>query len=480
MGGKVWSAEEEKYFWEHVIPYSTKRVGTDRSAHREKDWTALAAQMQQSLGVDARRAYSAIALCKSGDTSRRAHSLLSSACPRASSDGCTVEHYFKNAVQKKFSPNAVTYVNRYLKKGEQHNHMKIVNAGNKPPITTTTSRSSRPRSRKKSRTALSSSHADSSTESTPPPCLPNSSADEASNPSCTGSTSATSSAFQAPLFVEQHPPEAALTSQRLAPLSSGRRMPSVLPPLHSITQIPWRFDFQNPLSTFDPDNGPHVGQHQRQQWTSPWTHASHSSDAMARHDFGYDSLPYHFAPVHGNHHAAHIDHTASTARYNYRSRAAEDTVGDTVLPSIQQASESLGIPAAHLTWTSPDDGLPHAESTTSEGAASTDLGIEQDAHHLLNATPPTSPSRAAEMLAPGAAAPTPLLYYAVAEPRAHTPRAPGPFVSPYALPPVQPLLPCSVFDTGSYYPRAQPCPPYPAYWHAPQHRPHVQYDQQPH
>ncbi|KAK2067909.1 hypothetical protein P8C59_001608 [Phyllachora maydis] len=394
MGGKVWSAEEEKYFWEHVIPYSTKRVGTDRSAHREKDWTALAAQMQQSLGVDARRAYSAIAL---------------------------FEHYFKNAVQKKFSPNAVTYVNRYLKKGEQHNHMKIVNAGNKPPITTTTSRSSRPRSRKKSRTALSSSHADSSTESTPPPCLPN-----------------------------------------------------------SITQIPWRFDFQNPLSTFDPDNGPHVGQHQRQQWTSPWTHASHSSDAMARHDFGYDSLPYHFAPVHGNHHAAHIDHTASTARYNYRSRAAEDTVGDTVLPSIQQASESLGIPAAHLTWTSPDDGLPHAESTTSEGAASTDLGIEQDAHHLLNATPPTSPSRAAEMLAPGAAAPTPLLYYAVAEPRAHTPRAPGPFVSPYALPPVQPLLPCSVFDTGSYYPRAQPCPPYPAYWHAPQHRPHVQYDQQPH
>ncbi|KAJ2974018.1 hypothetical protein NUW58_g8795 [Xylaria curta] len=62
MGGKVWTDAEERYFWRVTISQSPKRVGFDL-ANMEKSWDQLARDLQDAMGIDARRNYSGTMLC---------------------------------------------------------------------------------------------------------------------------------------------------------------------------------------------------------------------------------------------------------------------------------------------------------------------------------------------------------------------------------------------------------------------------------
>ena len=61
MAGKVWSAEEEAYFWLHVIPFSRHRRGAD-IMNPELSFQQLGERMQAALGQKARRQYTALCL----------------------------------------------------------------------------------------------------------------------------------------------------------------------------------------------------------------------------------------------------------------------------------------------------------------------------------------------------------------------------------------------------------------------------------
>ncbi|KAK6065475.1 hypothetical protein SCUP234_02445 [Seiridium cupressi] len=57
MGGRIWSDQEERYFWRVAIARSIKRVGADVIFRKQKSWPELATRMQAALGKDARREY---------------------------------------------------------------------------------------------------------------------------------------------------------------------------------------------------------------------------------------------------------------------------------------------------------------------------------------------------------------------------------------------------------------------------------------
>ncbi|KAL2179046.1 uncharacterized protein P884DRAFT_276130 [Thermothelomyces heterothallicus CBS 202.75] len=92
MGGKVWSREEEEYFWLRLIPHSPKRLGDDIFFNEEKDWGWVGEMMTQYMGNRARRKYTQL---------------------------CVFEHYFLNASLSRFSPNVGNLCARYWRH-EQH------------------------------------------------------------------------------------------------------------------------------------------------------------------------------------------------------------------------------------------------------------------------------------------------------------------------------------------------------------------------
>ncbi|KAH6652110.1 hypothetical protein BKA67DRAFT_660880 [Truncatella angustata] len=95
MGGKIWSSQEERYFWRTVMSTSTKRSGISRIKD-EKSWVILARDMQHTLGAAARRHYTGNML---------------------------FEHYYQNIRTKKVSPHAGRYVCEYLiKAGSNRDH----------------------------------------------------------------------------------------------------------------------------------------------------------------------------------------------------------------------------------------------------------------------------------------------------------------------------------------------------------------------
>jgi hypothetical protein len=62
MGGKVWTLEEERYFWKVVVPSSAKRKGIHLS-NPEQKWSDLATKMQHDMGDKAKRTYTPLMLC---------------------------------------------------------------------------------------------------------------------------------------------------------------------------------------------------------------------------------------------------------------------------------------------------------------------------------------------------------------------------------------------------------------------------------
>jgi hypothetical protein len=60
MGGKTWSSEEEKYFWEVIVPQSQQAV---RPGDRLHSWDTLASMMQEAMGEPRRRDYTRTMLC---------------------------------------------------------------------------------------------------------------------------------------------------------------------------------------------------------------------------------------------------------------------------------------------------------------------------------------------------------------------------------------------------------------------------------
>ncbi|KAM7221115.1 hypothetical protein V8F06_003500 [Rhypophila decipiens] len=86
MGGKVWSVEEERCFWTQIISRSQKRVGVDK-ANAQKSWDDLAKDMKEIMGPQGRRDYTPLGL---------------------------FEHFFQNAVKKRFSPHAGRFAREYI------------------------------------------------------------------------------------------------------------------------------------------------------------------------------------------------------------------------------------------------------------------------------------------------------------------------------------------------------------------------------
>ncbi len=66
MGGKIWGAEEERYFWKVIVPMSVKSQGTMRLAGKgEKSWEECAEKMLANFPPgERRREYTAQSLCK--------------------------------------------------------------------------------------------------------------------------------------------------------------------------------------------------------------------------------------------------------------------------------------------------------------------------------------------------------------------------------------------------------------------------------
>ena len=61
MGGKVWSSEEEKNFWETIIPQSPIAPNPE---DEKLSWDECAKLMQRTTGGDARREYTGSMLCR--------------------------------------------------------------------------------------------------------------------------------------------------------------------------------------------------------------------------------------------------------------------------------------------------------------------------------------------------------------------------------------------------------------------------------
>lgn len=61
MGGKVWSTEEERVFWEVVVPVSPNAANP---AKRLLSWAECVELMKREIGGNARREYTQTMLCK--------------------------------------------------------------------------------------------------------------------------------------------------------------------------------------------------------------------------------------------------------------------------------------------------------------------------------------------------------------------------------------------------------------------------------
>ncbi|GKT78036.1 hypothetical protein ColTof4_10459 [Colletotrichum tofieldiae] len=93
MGGKVWSAEEERVFWRVIVPQSQKRIGTGPA--QTKNWEELAPLMQFIMGIGAKRNYTHL-----------------------------VEHFFQNVEKTRVSPNAGVFVREYRQAIKRANKAK--------------------------------------------------------------------------------------------------------------------------------------------------------------------------------------------------------------------------------------------------------------------------------------------------------------------------------------------------------------------
>lgn len=74
MGGPLWTASEEDYFWTEVVPFSDKKIGHNKKAQRGevRSWDTLAREMRQAMtaerakiGEKPLREYTALMLGKS-------------------------------------------------------------------------------------------------------------------------------------------------------------------------------------------------------------------------------------------------------------------------------------------------------------------------------------------------------------------------------------------------------------------------------
>jgi hypothetical protein len=64
MGGKVWSREEEEYFWTILVPQSAKRLGDDIKNNQEQSWEWISEQMAIGMAEKARRKYTYLCVCE--------------------------------------------------------------------------------------------------------------------------------------------------------------------------------------------------------------------------------------------------------------------------------------------------------------------------------------------------------------------------------------------------------------------------------
>lgn len=74
MGGPLWTAPEEDYFWTQVVPKSDKRLGYDHKIHKDEveSWDTLAREMLAAMrafraqtGEEPLRQYNGLMLCES-------------------------------------------------------------------------------------------------------------------------------------------------------------------------------------------------------------------------------------------------------------------------------------------------------------------------------------------------------------------------------------------------------------------------------
>lgn len=128
MGGPLWTAPEEEYFWTKVIPFSDKRIGHDQKTQKAevKTWETLAKEMLEAMtaeraktGEKPLREYTALTLGKS-----IALVLLSYffALSRLLIDVlclAVAEHWDKNVMQDRISKFAQVYVEAYLAEMKQ-------------------------------------------------------------------------------------------------------------------------------------------------------------------------------------------------------------------------------------------------------------------------------------------------------------------------------------------------------------------------
>ncbi|KAK1827062.1 hypothetical protein QBC39DRAFT_267782 [Podospora conica] len=98
MGGRHWSAEEEAYFWQTVIPKSPKRQGDDKQ-NAEVSWKELAEEMNRVFaGPNQRRNYTGQGI---------------------------FEHWFLNIQKGNISKNAKSYVAAYVDQSKQASFFPI-------------------------------------------------------------------------------------------------------------------------------------------------------------------------------------------------------------------------------------------------------------------------------------------------------------------------------------------------------------------
>ncbi|TLD31654.1 hypothetical protein PspLS_02562 [Pyricularia sp. CBS 133598] len=86
MVGAQWSLEEERCFWQRIIPISPSRADIDVATRDENKWKELVPLMEKWMGEEARRKYTAQML---------------------------YEHWYQN-YQRSYSPNAYQFVRTYL------------------------------------------------------------------------------------------------------------------------------------------------------------------------------------------------------------------------------------------------------------------------------------------------------------------------------------------------------------------------------
>ncbi|KAF7558046.1 hypothetical protein G7046_g5896 [Stylonectria norvegica] len=90
MGGKVWSEEEERVFWEVIVPQSPNAANP---ADRALSWKQCCVIMQETMGAAARREYT--------------HTML-------------YEHHYQNFKPGPKSPKANRFLQKYLRDQEEY------------------------------------------------------------------------------------------------------------------------------------------------------------------------------------------------------------------------------------------------------------------------------------------------------------------------------------------------------------------------